>query len=105
MDDDALWQIDRHILATIFLSDESYRNLAYLCDEIGHRYAGSANEKAAAAYLKQKMQEYGLENVHLEEFPIPGWERGACHMRLTAPVVREISAIALPFCCAADIDA
>lgn len=97
--------IDRFLLSEIFTTDEAYRNLAYLCDDIGHRYPGSQNEKLAANYLKSKMESYGLANVHLEEFFVPGWERGKCEVVMTAPVTKEISAIALPYCNTADLEA
>lgn len=102
---DDMRKIDEHILSTVWTTDTAYRNLAYLCDDIGHRYAGSQQEKDGAAFLKKKMEEYGLENVRLEEFPVSGWERGDCSAQLTAPVVRDISAIAMPYCCSADLEA
>lgn len=105
MENTTLRQIDQDILTTVWLTDESYRNLAYLCDDIGHRYPGSKHERDAAEFLANKMEQYGLANVHLEEFPVPGWERGHCTVRLEAPIVREISAIALPFCCSSDFEA
>ncbi|HUZ02135.1 MAG TPA: M28 family peptidase [Thermomicrobiaceae bacterium] len=97
--------LDRHILGEIWTSDEAYRNLAYLCDDVGHRFAGSPSEHAGAQFLLGKMREYGLANVRLEEFPMASWERGSCTLRLTAPVAREFSAIAMPFCPSADIEA
>lgn len=96
---------DRHILGEIWTSDESWRNLAYLCDDIGHRFAGSASEHAGAEFLLEKMREYGLENTRLEEFPMASWERGECSLKLTAPVERDFSAIAMPYCPSADLEA
>lgn len=105
MTEDRLREIDKQILSEIWTSDESFRTLIYLCDDIGHRYAGSEQEREAARYLKRKMEEYGLENVRLEEFPVAGWRRGDCRLTLTAPVVREYSAIAMPYCPSAEIEA
>jgi aminopeptidase YwaD len=96
---------DKHILGEIWTSDEAYRNLQYLCDDIGHRFAGSPLEHQAAEFLADKMREYGLENVRLEEFPMASWERGDLKLWLTAPVEREFSAIAMPFCPSADLEA
>ncbi|MDI3342090.1 MAG: M28 family peptidase [Sphaerobacter sp.] len=103
--DERLRAMDRHILGEIWTSDAAWRNLAYLCDDIGHRFAGSASERAGAEFLAAKMREYGLERVRLEEFPMASWERGECHLRLTAPLERELSAIAMPYCPSADIEA
>lgn len=105
MADDRLTEIDRHILGTIWTSNESMKNLTYLCDDLGHRFAGSDREHKAGEYLKQKMEEYGLDNVTVEEFPMASWKRGECKVWLTAPLEREFSAIAMPFCPSADIEA
>jgi aminopeptidase YwaD len=92
-----LREIDRHILGEIWTSDGIYRNLRYLCDDLGHRFGGSASEHAGAEFLAEKMREYGLQNVHLEEFPMYGWERGECFLAMTAPVERSFSAISMPY--------
>src|SRR5688500_10003726 len=95
---EAAREIERHALAEIWTSDEIYRSLRYLCDDLGSRFGGSESEQMAARFLMQKMQAYGLQNVHLEQFPVYTWERGSCELTLTAPLERRISAIAMPFC-------
>ncbi len=105
MSDERLRAMDRQILGEIWTSDEAYRTLAYLCDDLGHRFAGSASEKSAAEFLLGKMQAYGLENARLEPFPMASWERGECRLRLVAPLEREIPAIAMPYCPSADLEA
>ena len=95
--------IERHILGTVWTSGEIYRSLRHLCDDLGSRFGGSASEHAAADFLLGKMRDYGLQNVHREEFPVYTWERGACDLRLTAPVERTIPAIAMPFAPAGDL--
>ncbi|MFN8542070.1 MAG: M28 family peptidase [Thermomicrobiales bacterium] len=94
---DSARAIERHILGEVWTSDEMYRSLRYLCDDLGSRFGGSASEHAAGDFLLGKMRAYGLQNAHLEEFPVYAWERGGCDMQLTAPVERAISAIAMPF--------
>lgn len=92
-----LGAIERHILAEVWTSDEIYRNLVHLCDDLGNRFGGSESEHAAAEFLRSKMVEYGLQNVHLEEFPTYTWERGECQLDVTAPVEKSLSAIAMPY--------
>jgi hypothetical protein len=53
--------MDKQTLGEIWTSDEPWRNLAYLCDDLGHRFAGSEREHEAAAYLRDRMLAYGLE--------------------------------------------
>jgi aminopeptidase YwaD len=89
--------IERQILGDVWTSDDIYRHLRHLCDDLGSRFGGSASEHAAAQFLRAQMEGYGLQRVQLEEFPVYGWERGVCDLRLTAPVERAISAIAMPF--------
>jgi Zn-dependent M28 family amino/carboxypeptidase len=96
--DDVAREIERYALAEIWTSDEIFRSLRYLCDDLGSRFGGSESEQAAARFLQEKMQAYGLRNVHLEEFPVYTWERGSCELTLTEPLAREVSAIAMPFC-------
>ena len=105
MSNDRLRDMDKHILGEIWTSQAAYDNLQYMCDDIGHRFAGSPLEHQAAEFLADRMRAYGLENVRLEEFPMASWERGECSLQLTAPVQQEISAIALPYCPSADFEA
>src|SRR5918992_908671 len=46
-----------------------------------------------------------FETLRIEEFPMAGWERGSAALRLTAPVSRDFSCVAMPYCPAADLDA
>jgi aminopeptidase YwaD len=105
MSNDQLRQMDKHILGEIWTSNIAYENLQHLCDDIGHRFAGSTLEHQAAEFLAEKMREYGLENVRLEEFPVASWDRGECSLWLVAPVKKEFSAMALPYCPSADFEA
>ena len=86
MTESELLAMEKEILATIWTSNEAYETLRILCDEIGHRFGGSESERRGAEFLKQKMEEYGLENVRIEEFPMATWERGAAKLTLLEPV-------------------
>ena len=90
--------IERQVIGEIWTSDDMMESLRHLCDDLGSRFGGSESEHRAAEFLQSKMLEYGLQNVHLEEFPVYTWERGPCQLTLTAPVERSMSAIAMPFC-------
>jgi aminopeptidase YwaD len=96
--------IERHILGNIWTSGEIYESLLYLCDDLGSRFGGTESEHRSATFLKEKMEAYGLQNVHLEEFPVYAWDRGSCELTLTAPVEREFSAIAMPFAGSGEIE-
>ncbi len=88
---DAVREIERQVLGEIWTSGEMMESLRYLCDDLGSRFGGTESEHMAAEFLQAKMHEYGLKNVHLEEFPVYTWERGVCELTLTAPVGQSAS--------------
>ena len=47
-----------------------------LTTRFGPRPAGSPSETAAAEWAAGYMRELGFRNVHIQEFPLVGWERG-----------------------------
>jgi hypothetical protein len=102
---DDLREIEQQILADIWTTDEPMRVLRELCDDIGHRFGGSESEREGAEFLKQKMLDYGLENVRIEEFSLASWERGAASLKLVSPVERDFSVVAMPYCPPADLTA
>ncbi|MFZ5633981.1 MAG: M28 family peptidase [Bacillota bacterium] len=52
------------------------------------RIAGSPDEKAAAAYIKEKMQGYGYE-TEIQEFPIVFFEDIGCSLGVVEPAVAQ----------------
>lgn len=98
-------QLERQLIGDIWTSDEPYRNLLELCDGIGNRWAGSASEHRAGEFLRDKLQDYGLENVRLEPVEFGAWERGEATLQMTAPVEKAFSCVALPYCPADEIEA
>ena len=93
---DVLAQAERIVLGEIWSSDEAYRNLVYLCDIIGDRWAGSDSERAGAAWIRDRAVSYGLRNPRVQEFPHLAWKRGNATLTITSPVTRDVAAIALP---------
>ena len=95
--------IERDIIGKVWTTDETYRNLLYLCDDLGSRFCGSPSEHRAAEFLVEKMRSYGLHNVHLEEFPVYTWERGTCRLDVLDPLPRAFDVIAMPYCGSCDV--
>jgi len=56
--------------------DYTYKQVAYLTENIGPRPSGSAQSVKAAQYVADQMRSLGLE-VRLEEVKVPHWVRGA----------------------------
>ncbi len=69
--------------------------LESLTTEVGHRFAGSAGDRAAVAWAVAKMEELGLENVRAEPVTVPQWVRGEARGRTLSPYPQEMKLIAL----------
>lgn len=71
--------------------------LAHLCDRVGPRLTGSAAHALAVEWLAAELTARGL-GVRVETETIPtAWHRGPVRMRITAPIRRELDAIAGPW--------
>ncbi len=55
---------------------KAYNALTELTTKIGNRLSGSENAAKAVRWAKNKMEEFGLEDVHLEPCMVPHWVRG-----------------------------
>ena len=56
-------------------SDYAYRQVAYLCNNIGPRLSGSPQAAQAVEYVAAEMRRLGLA-VRLEKLMVPHWVRG-----------------------------
>ncbi len=56
-------------------SDYAYRQVAYLCNNIGPRLSGSPQAEQAVKYVAAELRRLGLE-VQLEKVMVPHWLRG-----------------------------
>lgn len=95
---------DRDIIAELFTSDEGFKNLVVMCDEFGSRFGGTEGEKGAVEFLLSKFSEYGLENVHKEEFMYNGWFRGPARLESVSPEATVVKCISLPYTVAAQVE-
>ncbi len=76
-------EIDKH--------SELMTNIEYLCDMIGPRLTGSPNLTKANHWTKQKFEQYGLTNAHVEPWTIDrAWIRGDAKGRVIVPVEQRI---------------
>jgi Iap family predicted aminopeptidase len=97
--------LDKRILGEVYGSTETMENIVVLCDEYGSRWPGSGDDRAACEYMVGKLEEYGLENVHMERFTHPGWIRGSSTLIMMEPKEKEIPCIALPMGCEGEVEA
>ncbi len=82
------------LLGQALLSDEAWAELAYLCDHIGHRLAGSEGLERAVAWGAAELEADGLQ-VALEPVRVPVWIRGEERVELLAPLPRRLEVLTL----------
>ena len=68
--------IIRNIYDFALENGHAYKNLEYLCKQIGPRLSGSANYQKSVEWTKRLMMDYGFDRVYLQEVMVPHWERG-----------------------------
>lgn len=88
--------LDQQIAGDIYTSDEAMQVLETLCDDFGSRFGGTKGERQAANFIKQKLEEYGLKDVHLEPFEYLGWTRGEATLKIIEPIEHTLPCISLP---------
>ena len=88
--------LDRQIIGDVYTTTETMDNLTILCDDFGSRFGGTPGEKQAANFMKAKLEEYGLSNVHLEPIEYTGWRRGDVKLEILEPIQAELPCITLP---------
>ena len=89
-------EIDQKMVGDVYTSNESMDVLTTLCDVYGSRFGGTEGERLSAEFMRDKMIEYGLQNVHLEEFPYVAWHRGTTTLEIISPIQKTIPCISLP---------
>ena len=83
--------VTQAILEEIDKRSELMANIEYLCDMIGPRLTGSPNLTKANQWTRDKFQQYGLSNPHLESWKIErAWTRGDARGRVVVPVEQRI---------------
>ncbi len=66
-----------------------------LTTEVGPRLAGSKSEQRAREWGVTKMKDLGLQNVRIEAFEMPGWERGIEKAEMLSPFPQPLVITAL----------
>lgn len=66
-------EIDRWIFGEAWTGSQIGEHLEVLCEQIGPRWASSAEEYRAVAYLREQFAQAGLADAALEEFALDTW--------------------------------
>jgi len=83
------------VFKSSLLTGEAYTTLTELTTKIGSRLSGSPNAAKAVAWAKDKMEQFGLEQVHLEPCMVPHWVRGETEKAAIIPSGEERIPVAI----------
>jgi carboxypeptidase Q len=70
-------EVSDRILAECLNRPEAYRELQWLCDNVGARTSGAESGTKAEEWGHRFFTKWGLENVRYEELPVTVWQRGS----------------------------
>ena len=85
------------LIETALASKDGYKITESLTTEVGQRMAGTEAEARARDWALAKFNEIGLENVRIEPFTIPGWERGEETASIISPFPQNLEITALGY--------
>ncbi len=81
------------IMAQCFVHPKTYFELGKLCDTVGGRTSGAESGKLGEMWAHQLMSDYGLQNVHYQEFPVSVWIRGSLKVICKSPTCWMLTAL------------
>ncbi|HME06409.1 MAG TPA: M20/M25/M40 family metallo-hydrolase [Bryobacteraceae bacterium] len=88
-------EISSRIIDAAMADTAGYEKLAYLCDRIGNRPAGSPNMDKAVLWAADQMRVDGLVNIVTQRVKVPHWIRGNESASLLEPVNRPLTILGL----------
>lgn len=85
------------LMQTALAGSYGYDITESLTTEVGQRMAGTEAEARARDWAVKKFKDIGLENVRVDPFTIPGWERGVETASITSPFPQNLEITALGY--------
>lgn len=67
----------KNIADEVMRNSTAYKNLRFLCKDIGPRLSGSANAEKAVYATRKMLMDAGADTVYLQPCKVPHWIRGA----------------------------
>ncbi|MFW9888574.1 MAG: hypothetical protein ACFFER_10345, partial [Candidatus Thorarchaeota archaeon] len=64
---------------------------------IGHKIAGSPNERRASEYIFECLRGFGYEEIETMPFEVRGWNPNSCSIKILNPIEKEIEAVLFPY--------
>ncbi len=94
----------KKLMETALAGTHGYDITESLTTEVGPRLAGTEAEARARDWAVEKFKSIGLENVRVEPFTIPGWERGEETASIVSPFPQEMIITSLGYSVATPIN-
>ena len=88
-------EVATQIIRSAREGNDSWLKLQELCDDIGHRLAGSESLEQAIEWAQKSMKEDGQENVRAEAVTVRKWVRGNEYCQLIEPRPLKIEMLGL----------
>jgi len=85
------------LIETALAGTQGYDITESLTTEVGQRLAGTEAEARARDWAVKKFKDIGLENVRVEPFTIPGWERGDESAYIVSPYPQKLEITTLGY--------
>jgi carboxypeptidase Q len=87
------WDVVQEIMEEGFENSDLMENVGWMTDVFGPRLARSPAYRAAAEWAKKKLEEYDLDNVHLDQYELGiGWNLEYTSVHMMAPQYMPIIA-------------
>lgn len=85
------------LIETALAGTQGYDITESLTTEVGPRLAGTEAEARARDWAVAQFKSIGLENVRVEPFTIPGWERGVETASIVSPFPQNLAITSLGY--------
>lgn len=86
--------VSDRLLAECLNRPQAYKELQWLCDNVGGRTSGAQSGTLAEAWGFLFFSKWGLENVRYEELPVTVWQRGSLEVDVLEPASWRLTAMA-----------
>jgi carboxypeptidase Q len=92
------WDVVQKILVEGFENSHIMEDVSYMTDVYGPRLSKSRGHVQAVNWAKEKFEEYGLENVHIDTYELGiGWELEYTSVHMMSPQYMPIIAYPQPW--------
>ncbi len=97
--------LDRWLMGEASVASAIPDHVQFLCEAIGSRWAGSEQERQAAAYVTSQLGSLGLSQARLEEFDLRTIDLATARLSLIGPGNRELDVRPCLFCPSINVEA